>query len=144
MTKVCSRCKAEKPLDQFHRARNKAMGRYQYCKPCRRDYDATRQPKINEAQKRWREEHPERWSELQRTSRLKREYGITQAEYERMYLAQEGRCAICRDWSSRLCVDHDHLTSVVRGLLCDGCNKGLGCFRDDPAILLLATGYLRP
>lgn len=44
---------------------------------------------------------------------------------------QEGKCAICPTAlkslpSSRVVVDHDHRTKVVRGLLCDNCNRQIG------------------
>jgi len=54
-------------------------------------------------------------------------YGITEADYERMYTAQNGCCAICKKHSSnfkrRLNIDHNHKTGQVRGLLCYRCNK---------------------
>ena len=52
-------------------------------------------------------------------------YGLTEADYEMMFRQQSGRCAICQKESERrrLCVDHDHESGVVRGLLCDRCNR---------------------
>jgi len=39
-------------------------------------------------------------------------------------------------------VDHDHKTKKVRGLLCFGCNTGIGCLRDNPSRLRSAADYL--
>jgi hypothetical protein len=52
-------------------------------------------------------------------------------------------CAICRKRSKeRLCVDHCHLTGMVRGLLCHACNLALGSLKDDQASLVAALAYL--
>ncbi|MCI0564825.1 MAG: endonuclease VII domain-containing protein, partial [Nitrososphaera sp.] len=48
---------------------------------------------------------------------LRRKYGITLAEYERIYNYQKGMCAVCGRCVP-LVVDHDHRTGIVRGLLC--------------------------
>lgn len=87
-----------------------------------------------------------------RNSNLKR-YGITIAEYERLRRKQGGKCAICgrrerqRDYRTkkrhRLAVDHDADTGKVRGLLCGGCNTGIGKFDHDRARLAEAIRYLR-
>lgn len=54
------------------------------------------------------------------------------------------KCAICRDniTGSGIHIDHCHDTDVVRGLLCQRCNTGLGLFRDDTLILKWAMDYL--
>lgn len=73
--------------------------------------------------------------------------GVTDAEYWAMYKKQGGRCGICgrRIYSKRykaFCVDHDHKTGKVRGLLCGPCNLALGGFKDDPAVLRKAAEWV--
>jgi hypothetical protein len=70
-----------------------------------------------------------------------------------MYKAQKGRCAICdirgdiRELGfikrKSLCVDHDHDTQAIRGLLCGPCNLGIGSLADDPVIITKALKYLK-
>lgn len=79
-------------------------------------------------------------------SRLKRQYGITIEEYERMIVEQNNLCAICgkeeTEKYGKLAIDHDHNTGIVRGLLCHKCNRGLGCFDESEYILSNAIKYL--
>lgn len=73
-------------------------------------------------------------------------YGLSRSDYNEMILAQESKCAICGDLlleTRHTHVDHDHTTRAVRGILCSGCNLGLGGFRDSEASLLSAIGYLK-
>ena len=75
----------------------------------------------------------------------KKLYGITLEQYAGMVEAQEGGCAICgvRDSDDvALGVDHDHKTKAIRGVLCSGCNAGLGHFRDNVERLERAIAYL--
>src|SRR2546423_5792224 len=67
----------------------------------------------------------------ERASHLKRKFGLTLEEYDEMLAAQEGGCAICGEAPEEgkiLHIDHDHETGLVRGLLCQRCNHGLGLF----------------
>jgi hypothetical protein len=51
------------------------------------------------------------------------------------------QCKICNA-ETPLVVDHDHKSGTIRGMLCQHCNRGLGHFRDNPALLLEAARYL--
>lgn len=92
--------------------------------------------------------HPERYTAKQRGKLLKREYGLTLDEYDRLNIKQNGLCAICFKKETRpgkdvnLSVDHCHTTGRVRGLLCSSCNLALGQLGDDPARMLNMIAYL--
>lgn len=62
------------------------------------------------------------------------QYGITSLEYDKMLVAQGNCCYICGrhqiEFKKRLCVDHDHTTGSIRGLLCTNCNAKLGWFEN--------------
>jgi hypothetical protein len=85
-----------------------------------------------------------RESKSQRKSRLKRNYGMSLEGYGTMLARQDGVCAIClrEEVNKILCVDHDHKTRMLRDLLCDNCNKGLGHYRDDSALMRRGADYL--
>jgi hypothetical protein len=73
---------------------------------------------------------------------LQTTYGLTPESYNALLESQDGHCAIC-DRTDGLHVDHDHVTSKVRGLLCGSHNRGLGIFNDSPEQLEAAAAYLR-
>lgn len=87
-----------------------------------------------------------------RNNELRRNFGISLADYEQRLAAQNGVCAVCKgpertvdrrtDKPFPLAVDHCHDTSKVRGLLCSHCNRGLGSFEDNPERLRAAALYL--
>lgn len=79
------------------------------------------------------------------TKRTLSKYGLTQSQWYAMWTFQEGKCALCRKrftQNRRACVDHDHRTGAVRGLLCSPCNYELGCLHDDAGWLQRAASYL--
>ena len=77
---------------------------------------------------------------------LRKAYGITLEYFFEMRERQKGLCAICGDvlpsWGIKCHVDHDHTTGKVRGLLCHGCNVGLGKFHDNSSLMRKAADYL--
>ena len=82
-----------------------------------------------------------------RGARIKREFGVTDEQYNSMLQRQDGGCAICGKPEAdtrghKLHIDHCHDTGLVRGLLCASCNTGIGKFRDNISFLDRAIEYL--
>ena len=115
--------------------------------------------KVYAAARKWRTEHKDEFNarrrrryatdpklrkpERTRKYRLKAQYGMSPADYDAMLARQNGRCAICGTRSRRrLVVDHCHEINMVRVLLCDLCNRGLGHFKDDPRLLRKAAAMV--
>jgi hypothetical protein len=78
---------------------------------------------------------------------FQKSYGITIQEYYEILKKQDEKCAICEtkagnEKNKRLVVDHHHETNIVRGLLCQRCNRAIGLLRDDRALLEKAIMYL--
>lgn len=137
--KTCKNCNVEKSLDEFYTHKRTRDGKGSWCKKCLIQ---------KTSEKRKDPEQKELWKEYGRRSVLKKRYGITADEYDQMAIEQNG-CAICgalecggRGSTSRLAVDHDHVTGKIRGLLCNNCNNGLGRFKDDVELLQKAITYL--
>jgi hypothetical protein len=164
-TKVCRLCGLEKPLDDFYPAPGMRDGHRSECKVCNRAQRAARyrddpvaQERARRKAREWAQANPERVREKQaayredgrikksiRKTHLKKKYGLTPEDYDRMLEAQGGGCAICGKAPRpdiSLHIDHDHETGRIRGLLCFTCNNGLGQFQDDPELLIAAAEYV--
>lgn len=127
-TKTCTGCKLLLPLKQFSFDKNRSDGRCYYCKDC---YI------INE--RRQRVNYADRRTHLN----LMRDFGISLDIFKQISKSQQDVCAICeKPAESRLCVDHDHTTGRLRGLLCQPCNKMLAAACDNPEILNKGIEYL--
>ena len=61
-----------------------------------------------------------------------------------MALEQIKYCQMCdKDLSdTRVCIDHDHITGKVRGILCTSCNVGIGLLGDNIEGVEKALRYL--
>jgi hypothetical protein len=110
-----------------------------------RAYRQANPEKVRESCRASRDKQPDK----SRARNLMRSYGITIAQYDAMFAAQGGRCAICLSDKPRgsrgrhFAVDHCHSTGKVRGLLCSHCNTVLGKMNDNPDTLLRAVDYLK-
>jgi len=138
--RVCKHCGQEKPLDRFRID----TGRHRHeCQECenqiRRDRYAANPEPQKEASRKWKRENPERVEAIRRLY----QYGITPDQYQVLWDSQNGKCAICRRGGVELCVDHNHTTGRVRGLLCHVCNSYLGVIQDSEDSLIRAVEYLR-
>jgi hypothetical protein len=96
----------------------------------------------HEYNRKWREANIDKARKLEREKARKCTYGIDAETFDRMVAEQNGRCAICMI-KAKLCIDHDHDTGLVRGLLCHQCNVMLGNARDNILILQAGCRYLR-
>ncbi len=94
---------------------------------------------------------PEKYDrDKNRDRKYRTKYGITLADYDRMFEEQNGRCWMCqrpgnkfgRGRMGRLHVDHNHKTGKVRGLLCYCCNGILGLANDSTETLARGISYL--
>lgn len=174
VTKICSVCHADKPIDDFFKEVNGRHGRRGRCKLCdskaRAPYKAANREKRNAQSREWHrkfDQQPEvRARRLaynkqyyqDNSGELKaqqREYrlGITQAQFEALLEAQEGRCSVCDSAlkpGKLTHVDHDHACcsgeracgQCVRGVLCHDCNLLLGNAKDSVDRLISAIDYL--
>ncbi len=149
--KRCPRCKKEKELSCFGIDKRAKSGLSCYCKICRVEM-ATNYNPIRRERRRNDEEYRKKDNLRRINYWLKCEYGIDLEGYNDLFEKQNGVCAICgkppdidygKTRVGRLCVDHDHHTGKLRGLLCHGCNVSLGFFKDDISILQKAIDYIK-
>lgn len=76
-------------------------------------------------------------------ARLRRLYGITLDEFEAILEVQGGVCAICKQPDKVFCVDHNHKTLKIRGVICLNCNlRVVGGARDKDHLLINAAVYI--
>lgn len=146
LTKQCSKCKVVRPITDFHKQSDKKDGLRSHCKICTNEKNLSRYHKCPKTKN---SHHM-----ASRRHSLWKKYGMTLEQYDEMLFEQGGSCSICKStkpWGfvakpkrakDFFCVDHDHTTGEVRGLLCQPCNIGLGSFKDNPDYLRMAIKYL--
>lgn len=144
---MCTKCKEIKELDQFIIDNRAIDGHQNKCKECRSKYLSSRyktfSEKVSISTRKWQDQNRDKMKD----SRLKRLYGITLAQRRQKLEDQKGKCAIClrhqEDLNRPLMVDHCHKTSIVRDLLCFGCNTALGSLKDNIVTALRLVEYLK-
>lgn len=140
--RLCPRCGVVKAKEDFHVSAHRGSP----CKDCQR-----------EANREQYEKDPERFRAGKRTSsrkiRMARyhywdgqvERPMTEEDFDREFLAQQGRCKIAAcgfEFTNRAPdIDHDHETQRFRGLLCHSCNLSIHNGRS-PAWYIAVAAYL--
>lgn len=162
-TKVCCRCKEEKPAtaEYFFRNHSKFDGFRHECKECSKTYVTNNKEKIIKQRKEFRERNRDRLLEKAkekfqrpttkartRVYNILKSYSISEKELRDLMDSQKGCCAICKnslvdkDSKRSYMVDHNHTTGKVRGLLCISCNAAIGHLKESKEVLLSAIEYL--
>lgn len=117
------------------------------CKPClanrSRLYRKNNFEKLKKEKQEYRLKNIKRYQDRA----LVKAYGITLDQYNQMLNAQNSVCAVClyketSKRNTRLCVDHDHKTGKIRGLLCNRCNRSLGLLQDSPNVIKSLLEYI--
>ena len=127
--RICNSCGYYEKWDQFNKDKKGFKGCYSICKECKR------------------KNHLNRYCPTkQRAKALKKRYGITMEQYEKMLVAQHHGCKICGISSEEhgrfLFVDHCHTTGKIRGLLCHSCNTAIGLLKENLGNFRKAMQYL--
>jgi recombination endonuclease VII len=162
--KTCKTCKLRKPRFEYTRDRYTADGLTYACSKCRTG--SARQVRVTdplgsircsqcEERKNPSDFSPNRRNRSGRQSCCKlcntkwtraRKRGLTLDQVERLDRAAEGKCQTCGEGPKGarkfLCIDHDHATGRIRGLLCNSCNRILGLVKDSPERLRAMAAYL--
>jgi hypothetical protein len=162
--KRCLICDEIKSLCEFHKAKDKPDGHRNDCKECRKtkrtvdtNSSTFRCFKCDEVKDKTEENFnlsekskfgfrrlcKECNKISQRKNHLVRNYKLTVEEYDKMVESQNSKCLICEN-QTKLFVDHDHSTGLVRGLLCDTCNRGIGYLKENKNNFLNSIKYLNP
>lgn len=113
--KRCYDCNLQLPYSAFSEDQSQPDGHHILCRSCQKVRRDRPGAKV-------------RTSRTVSNSTVKMKYGITVEQYKKMLGAQDSQCAICNvrtagGNSSRFKVDHCHDSGLIRGLLCDDCNR---------------------
>ena len=145
-SRLCRICEKIKPINNFYKNRKSYVS---YCKLCYSLYGANRYRKNLVKNRKYEKAYRVIHREEIATKRRQRRYGLSEKEFNDLVSLQNGLCANqgCRikltsSGSSRLHIDHDHVSKKVRGLLCNNCNTALGLLHENKDKLLGLASYL--
>jgi hypothetical protein len=145
--KYCPECCLYLPITNFKKVtspsgiKHNPGGYWWCCMECYKKrtyiYTPENEPRTRKMRRRYKLQ--------KRLNNVEKTYGLSQVEYLSKIDKQQNLCAICKEKQigKVLCIDHDHTTGKVRGLLCNNCNVGLGNLKDNVQILQSAIEYLQ-
>ena len=137
--KKCIGCNCIKSKSEFRKQAIHADGLNKHCNDCIESKNRHKKPRKKVTYEKNREYN------------LKKKFGMTLDDFNKILNNQFGGCAICGDVSPApvrsdqrhgFVVDHCHETGVVRAILCQSCNKAIGFLREDPTIAQRTADYL--
>jgi len=161
-SKNCSKCGDMKPLDEFFNNESSPDGKYSQCRKCRKAVYKMNQEKILEEKKSYYERNKEKkkasvkeyrkrkkaenpnWKKLKEMAyKTGKSFEEVEQWFNKQWMKQQAQCSICgKVFSDDDCIDHDHNTNQLRGLLCPTCNAGIGMLKDSSELCLNASKYL--
>ena len=138
--KKCSKCKEEKPLEEFGKDKQRKDGKSYYCKPCDRAYQLERKQRVEhlpcaDCGTRPRTKSQVTCKACQKKRIALGKYNITSEKYDELHT--DPACACCGrtpeeiGGKSPMHIDHCHEGGQVRDLLCRYCNTALGMLYED-------------
>lgn len=111
------------------------------------EYYKKNSEKIKNRIQEYKRLNPAKVKQFMKINHLRTSYNLSLIDFEKLSERQGNVCRCCNihvsELKKGLFVDHCHKTGVVRGLLCQKCNMGLGLFNDDPHLLIEASKYLK-
>lgn len=140
VTKKCTRCTEVRKAEDFYilkSSRYKEGTLSSWCRPCQIENANYHKYKDLERWKNNQREYRAKNKDKDRNRRLMKLCGITLEHFNSLPKV----CSICES-TENLCADHCHETGTFRAILCSHCNRGLGFFKDNPALLIKAADYL--
>ena len=132
MSKICTQCKIEYPLSNYHKRAMVKSGLDAWCKGCKNLYRA--EYYIKNKEKEMTRSRIKAWKQIG--------VNITFDEFYSLVNKQNNKCVICQRHTTTLNVDHNHQTGKIRGLLCGSCNRGIGLLQENINVLQRAIAYL--
>ena len=126
----CISCTLTLPIEDFEWQNNRPTPRKK-CSVCRhQERDYTKEREYRKMKQR----------ERSKDGRTRKDWDMWMYGVCRTELGKQ-ECRICEN-KNDLCIDHNHKTGEVRGLLCRTCNTGIGMLRNSPDLLRSAVAYL--
>ena len=119
MEKTCSRCGITHPITHFCKRSDRPSGVQSKCKDCER-----------EVRKQYYKPH----------EYARRKFKLSEEDYNT--LMEHTNCQVCGVHMDKKCIDHDHKTEKIRGVLCNNCNTSLGLLDDNKETLQNLIQYL--